>query len=191
MMMMMMMMIVMMMIVMMMMMIVDCVAFSSSSSHSSLLSQTLLLVSPILSSPFSFPGILLSQAHTVPLSTLSNTLIDFCLSVARPDNLEVFSFVLRAQTTTALARPTTKMHQNTIYNTAQLTQWRFVVVGVDLGFECLYIASYRVFVKAVSPPSFFLLPSPVLDAFTAHICPLHTHITYTLTTRNAIVREEA
>ena len=32
------------------------------------------------------------------------------------------------------------------------------------------------FVKAVSPPSFFLLPSPFLDAFTAHICRLHTHI---------------
>ena len=33
-----------------------------------------------------------------------------------------------------------------------------------------------VFVKAVSPPSFFLLPSPFLNAFTAHICRLHTHI---------------
>ena len=32
------------------------------------------------------------------------------------------------------------------------------------------------FVKAVSPPSFFLLPSPFLNAFTAHICRLHTHI---------------
>ena len=52
------------------------------------------------------------------LTYLPNTLIDFCLSVARPDKLEVFSFVLRAQTTTALAFLATKMHKNTIDNTA-------------------------------------------------------------------------
>jgi hypothetical protein len=37
------------------------------------------------------------------------------------------------------------------------------VVGVDLGFECLFIASYRVFVKAVGAPP-LASPSPSLTS---------------------------
>jgi hypothetical protein len=63
------------------------------------------------------------------------------------------------------------------------------VLVVALSFPCLYFALYL----AVRQSRFALLLHLALsfiNDFTAHIFPLHTHITYTLTTCNAIARGE-
>ena len=54
--------------------------------------------------------------------------------------MEVFSFVLSAQTPAAVAFLTTKIQKNTIYKIAKVPWYVFCVVGVVFGFPSLYFA---------------------------------------------------
>jgi hypothetical protein len=84
------------------------------------------------------------------------------------------------------------MQKKIVYKTANVIWCCYFLAVVNLGFPFLYFAlslgaRQSRFALLHVPPSL----SPFLDAFTAHICRLHTHITYTLPTCNAIVRAEA
>ena len=88
---------------------------------------------------------------------------------------DVFSFVLRTRGTPSLAPLDPKMQKNIVYKTAYVTWCCYSLVVVNFGFPCLYFA-LSLGVRQSRFASFFLLPSPFLDAFTAHICRLHTYI---------------
>jgi hypothetical protein len=75
-----------------------------------------------------------------------------------------------------------------VYKTVQVTWYCSSMIVVALGLQCLYFASY---VGVRHSRVALLLPLALLDDFTASKCRLHTLITYTLTTCDAIVRGEA
>jgi hypothetical protein len=68
---------------------------------------------------------IISIIQSFNLSQITKVLIDVCFPIVRPDKLEVFSFMLRAQTPTALASLTTKMQGN---SSTKLLGWLAVAL---------------------------------------------------------------